>query len=64
MTVYIVVSYSEIVVENKPKWRRNKQEVCLFSIAAADEDFWQFLCNFIHSSANPGPVEHTTRAFT
>jgi len=42
MTMYIVISYSEIVVENKPKCRRNKPEVCLYSIAADDEDFWQF----------------------
>jgi len=39
MTMYVVTSYSEIVVENKPKWRRNKPEVCLYSIAADDEDF-------------------------
>jgi len=39
MTMYMVILYSGIVVENKLKLRRNKSEVCLRSIAAANEDF-------------------------
>lgn len=38
MTMYIVIQWD---LEYKRKWRRNKPEVGLCSIAADDKDFWQ-----------------------